>query len=163
VGSFIPDIEVPILMIFFNGVLPDHFILHSLIGALTIGTVISTMVTVMFYPFLTSLFFRIDIDKTKEICRLSPALVLSCMLGNIFHILLDVPMHPFNPVLWPFVDPYSIVGFLVIVFSVDGSFSLGFLIANILNNVITGLLMLAIMIKSRKNLWEQILIGRIYS
>ncbi len=162
-GSFIPDIEVPILMIFFNGVLPDHFILHSLIGALTIGTVISTMVTVMFYPFLTSLFFRIDIDKTKEICRLSPALVLSCMLGNIFHILLDVPMHPFNPVLWPFVDPYSIVGFLVIVFSVDGSFSLGFLIANILNNVITGLLMLAIMIKSRKNLWEQILIGRIYS
>lgn len=162
-GSFIPDIEVPILIVFFNGVLPDHFILHSLIGALTIGTVISTMVTVMFYPFLTSLFFRIDIDKTKEICRLSPALVLSCMLGNIFHILLDVPMHPFNPVLWPFVDPYSIVGFLVIVFSVDGSFSLGFLIANILNNVITGLLMLAIMIKSRKNLWEQILIGRIYS
>jgi len=163
VGSFIPDIEVPILIVFFNGVLPDHFILHSLIGALTIGTIISTMVTVMFYPFLTSLFFRIDIDKTKEICRLSPALVLSCMLGNIFHILLDVPMHPFNPVLWPFVDPYSIVGFLVIVFSVDGSFSLGFLIANILNNVITGLLMLAIMIKSRKNLWEQILIGRIYS
>ena len=162
-GSFIPDIEVPILIVFFNGVLPDHFILHSLIGALTIGTIISTMVTVMFYPFLTSLFFRIDIDKTKEICRLSPALVLSCMLGNIFHILLDVPMHPFNPVLWPFVDPYSIVGFLVIVFSVDGSFSLGFLIANILNNVITGLLMLAIMIKSRKNLWEQILIGRIYS
>ena len=162
-GSFIPDIEVPILIVFFNGVLPDHFILHSLIGALTIGTVISTMVTVMFYPFLTSLFFRIDIDKTKEICRLSPALLLSCMLGNIFHILLDVPMHPFNPVLWPFVDPYSIVGFLVIVFAIDGSFSLGFLIANILNNVITGLLMLAITIKSRRNLWEQILIGRIYS
>ena len=162
-GSFIPDIEVPILIVFFNGVLPDHFILHSLIGALTIGTVISTMVTVMFYPFLTSLFFRIDIDKTKEICRLSPALLLSCMLGNIFHILLDLPMHPFNPVLWPFVDPYSIVGFLVIVFAIDGSFSLGFLIANILNNVITGLLMLAITIKSRRNLWEQILIGRIYS
>ena len=162
-GSFIPDIEVPILIVFFNGVLPDHFILHSLIGALTIGTIISTMVTVMFYPFLTSLFFRIDIDKTKEICRLSPALLLSCMLGNIFHILLDLPMHPFNPVLWPFVDSYSIVGFLVIVFAIDGSFSLGFLIANILNNVITGLLMLAITIKSRKNLWEQILIGRIYS
>ncbi|KKK92066.1 hypothetical protein LCGC14_2706670, partial [marine sediment metagenome] len=41
VGSFIPDIEVPILFIFFSGVLPDHLVLHSLVGAITIGTIIS--------------------------------------------------------------------------------------------------------------------------
>ena len=152
VGSLIPDIEVPILFIFFNGVLPDHLIMHSLIGALTIGTIISTLVTVMLYPILTSLFFRLDKTKTKEVCRLTPALVLSCMLGNVFHILLDIPMHPFNFVLWPFVDPYSIVGILVLVFAVDGNISLGFLIARILNNVIMGSFMLAIIIKSRRNL-----------
>jgi len=161
VGSFVPDIEVPILIIFFNGVLPDHFIMHSLIGALTIGTIISTLVTVMLYPILTSLFFRLDKVKTKEVCRLTPALVLSCMLGNVFHILLDIPMHPFNLVLWPFVDPYSIIGILVLVFAVDGNISLGFLIARILNNVIMGLFMCAIVIKTRRNLWEQILIGKI--
>ncbi len=160
VGSFIPDIEVPILIIFFNGVLPDHFILHSLIGALTIGTIISTLVTVMLYPILTSWFFRLDKVKIKELCRLTPILVLSCMLGNVFHILLDIPMHPFNPVLWPFVDPYSIVGILVLVFAVDGNISLGFLIANILINAIMGLFTLAILIKSRRNLWEQTLIGK---
>jgi len=151
VGSFVPDIEVPILIVFFNGVLPDHFIMHSLIGALTIGTIISTLVTILLYPILTSLFFRLDKVKTKEVCSLTPALVLSCMLGNVFHILLDIPMHPFNHVLWPFVDPYSIVGILVLVFAVDGNISIGFLIANILNSVIMGLFMFAIIIKSRKN------------
>ena len=161
VGSFIPDIEVPILILFFNGVLPDHFILHSLIGALTIGTIISILVTVLIYPILTSLFFRIDKAKIKEVCKLTPALVLSCILGIIFHILLDIPMHPFNPVLWPFVDPYSIVGILVLVFAIDGNISMGFLIANILTNVIMGLFMLTIVIKSRRNLWEHILVGKI--
>jgi hypothetical protein len=163
VGSFVPDIEVPILIILFHGLLPDHFIMHSLIGALTIGTIISTLVTVMLYPILTPLFFHLDKVKTKEVCRLTPALVLSCMLGNVFHILIDIPMHPFNPVLWPFVDPNSIVGILVLVFAVDGNISLGFLIARILNNVIMGLFMLGIIIKSRGNLWEQILIGKISS
>jgi predicted Na+-dependent transporter len=163
VGSFIPDIEVPILIIFFNGIFPDHFILHSLIGAVTLGTIISTLVTVLIYPILTSLFFRLDKVKTKEVCKLTPTLILSCMLGNIFHILLDIPMHPFNPVLWPFIDPYSIVGILVLVFAVEGNIGLGFLIANILNNMIMGLFLLAIVIKSRKNLWEQTLIGKISS
>ena len=163
IGSFIPDIEVPILIFFFNGVLPDHFILHSLIGAFTIGTIISILVVVFFYPILTSLFFRLDKVKTKEECKLTPALTLSCMLGNVFHILLDIPMHPFNPVLWPFVDPYSIVGILVLVFAVEGNISLGFLIANILTNVIMGLFMSAIIIKSRRNLWEKILVGKINS
>jgi len=160
VGSFIPDIEVPILFIFFNGILPDHLIMHSLIGALTIGTIISTLVTVMLYPTLTSFFFRLDKVKVKEVCRLTPALILSCMLGNIFHILLDIPMHPFNPVLWPFIDPYSIVGFLVLIFAVDGNISLGFLIARVLNYMIMGSSLLVIIIKSRKNLWEQTLIGK---
>jgi len=163
VGSIIPDIEVPILILFFNGVFPDHFIMHSLIGALTIGTLISTLVTVLLYPILTSLFFRLDKVKIKDVCKLTPVLVISCMIGSIFHILLDIPMHPFNPVLWPFVDPYSIVGILVIVFAVDGNISTGFLIANILTNLIMGIFMVAIVIKSRRNLWEEILVGKISS
>ncbi|MFX1446646.1 MAG: DUF4184 family protein [Promethearchaeota archaeon] len=163
VGSFMPDIEVPILMVFFHGVFPDHFILHSMIGAITIGTFISTVVTVFLYPFLVSFFFRLEKEKIKQVCKLNPILVLSCMLGCIFHILLDVPMHPFNFVLWPFVDPYSIVGILVLAFAGDGNISMGFLKANLLTTAITGLFLLGIVIKSRKNLWEQILLGKIIS
>ena len=159
VGSLIPDIEVPVLFIFFRGVLPDHLILHSLVGALTIGTIISIFITVIFYPVLTSLIFRLDRTEVKKVCRLTPSLVLSCMPGNLFHILLDFPMHPFNPILWPFIDPYDIVGPLVLAFAIDGDIGLGFLYARILNYIIMGSLMITILIKSRKNLWEQILVG----
>ena len=161
VGSFVPDIEVPFLILFFSGIFPDHFIFHSLVGALTIGTIISTIATVFIYPVLVSLLFRLDKVKVREACKLTPALVLSCMLGNVFHILLDIPMHPFNPVLWPFVDPNKIVGVLVLVFTtIGGDIRLGFLIVNILTNLIMGIFMLTIVIKSRKNLWEQILVGK---
>jgi hypothetical protein len=160
VGSFIPDIEVPILFIFFDGIFPDHFILHSLIGALTIGTFISVLTTVFLYPLFVSLIFRINKVKVKEKCKLIPVLVLSCLLGNLFHIVIDIPMHPFNSVLWPFIDPYDIIGFLVLLFAVDGDISIGFLIARILNWVLWGSFSLAIIIKSRKNLWEPILVGR---
>jgi len=162
VGSFIPDIEVPILFIFFHGILPDHLILHSLIGATTIGTIISTFVTVSLYPILTSLLFGLDRVKVKDLCRLTPVLVLSCMLGNIFHILLDILTHPFNPILWPFVDPYDFVGILILAFGLEGKMSLGYLFVKILENVIMGLLMIAILVKSRRNLWEQILLGNLY-
>ena len=161
VGSFIPDIEVPILFLFFSEGIDNHFILHSLIGALTIGTLISTLATVLLYPIIASLLFRLDKVKVKEACKLTPVLVFSCMLGNVFHILLDLPMHPYSLILWPFVDPYSIVGVLVLVFAVDGDIKLGFLIANIFTNLIMGLFMVAVVIKSRRNLWEQILIGSI--
>ena len=167
VGSFIPDIEVPILFIFFSGVLPDHLVLHSLVGAITIGTIISVFVTIFLYPILTSLFFRLDRAKIKEVCRLSPSLVLSCMLGNVFHIFLDIPMHPFNPVLWPFVDPYSIVGILILIFTIEGDISVGFLHARILVNIlmitIMGMLLTIIIVKNKKNLWERVLVGKKYS
>jgi len=164
VGSFLPDIEVPFLLIFFSGLLPDHLILHSLIGAVTVGTIISIFVTVYLYPILTSWLFHLDKAKIKEVCRFSPSLAFSCMLGNLFHIFLDIPMHPFNPVLWPFVDPYSIVGILVIAFSVEGGIATGFLHARILVNIlmitIMGLLLTIIIVKNRKNLWERLLIGK---
>ena len=73
-------------------------------------------------------------------------------------------MHPFNPVLWPFVDPYSIVGILVLAFSVEGDISMGFLHARILVNImmitIMGTLLAIIVVKNRKNLWERLLIGK---
>ena len=160
VGTFIPDIEVPILFLFFNLGVDNHFILHSLVGAFTLGTLISTFATILLYPILASLVFRLDKTKVKEACKLSPVLVFSCMLGNVFHILLDLPMHPYSLVLWPFVDPYIIVGVLVLVFAIDGDLKLGFLIANILTNMIMALFMLTIVIKSRKDLWERIIIGK---
>jgi len=68
-------------------------------------------------------------------------------------------MYPYSFVLWPFVDPNSIIGFLVLLFAPEGDLALGFLSARILNYIVMALLMITIAIKCRKNLWEQILIG----
>ncbi|MHA2289551.1 MAG: hypothetical protein ACXABG_12265, partial [Promethearchaeota archaeon] len=138
----------------------NHFILHSLIGALTIGTLLSILATVLIYPLLASLIFRVDRSRVKEACRLTPFLVLSCVLGNVFHILLDFPMHPYSFILWPFVDPNSIVGFLVLAFAIEGDLSVGFLFARIINYIIMDSITLTIVVKCRKNLWEQTLIGK---
>lgn len=76
-------------------------------------------------------------------------------------------MHPFNPVLWPFVDPYSIVGILVQAFTIEGDINLGFLYAriqvNILMITIMGILLTIIIVKNRKNIWKRLLIGEPYS
>lgn len=154
---------MPFLIIFFHRILPDHLILHSLIGAVTIGTIISIFMTVYLYPILTSLLFGLDRIKIKEVCRLTPVLVLSCMLGNLFHILLDVFMHRFNSILWPFVDPNEIVGILTLAFAFEGNIGLGSIYASVLIHTIMGLLSIAIIVRSRRNLWELILVGKIYS
>jgi len=160
VGSFMPDIEVPILFLFFEVGIDNHFILHSLIGALTIGTSFSVLATILVYPLLASFIFRVDKTKAKEACKFTPFLVLSCMLGNVFHIFLDYPMHPYSFILWPIVDPNSIVGFLVIMLGPEGDLAMGFLFARILNYIVMGSLMIAILVKCRRNLWEQTLIGK---
>lgn len=164
VGSFIPDIEVPFLFFFFSGIFPDHLILHSLLGALTLGTVITVFTTVYIYPIIVSTLFRLDKKKIKEICRFSPTLLLSCILGIVFHLFLDIPMHPFNPTLWPFDNPYKFVGIIVMIFSVGGNLEVGFLYARILVNGIMVsvmvLLFIILYIKNKNHFWEVVLTGK---
>ena len=88
-------------------------------------------------------------------------------VGKCIPHLLDIPMHPFNPVLWPFVDPYNIVGILIQIFTIEGDTSSGFLYARILVNIlmitIMGMLLAIILVKNKKDLWEHLLIGNLYS
>ncbi len=157
VGSFIPDIEYLFYFIFFPGFIPDYFLLHSLIGGAILGTIISVISIIFIYPLLTSLFFGLDKTRVTEVCRLSPILVLSCILGSLFHIILDVFMHRFNSILWPFVDPYNIPGIFSFAFAFifEGNIGLGAIWASILLHTIFAVLMIVLFVKSRRNLWDQ--------
>jgi membrane-bound metal-dependent hydrolase YbcI (DUF457 family) len=145
VGSVMPDIEVPILWFFFTGVLPDHLILHSFIGALTIGTALAVLTTRFLYAPIISWFF--GVDRTK--------------LGLMGHLLLDYTMHWFNPLFWPWMDPFAFVGPLVILFSPFGGLEgTPFHLANYLVSGVMAFLWLLIIIKYRNdNLWEHIWLG----
>jgi membrane-bound metal-dependent hydrolase YbcI (DUF457 family) len=101
VGSMVPDLEVPFVYLLTGT--QDRLVLHSLIGALTLGTIISLAFTVLIYPRLMSAVFPIDREKVKEKCRLSLTVALSCLLGCLSHVLLDVLNHSYNPFLWPFL------------------------------------------------------------
>jgi hypothetical protein len=159
VGAVLPDIEVPILWLFFSS-LPDHLILHSLLGALTLGTLLAVLVTRFLYPPLISWIFGVERKELDEKCRLTPVLVISCMLGLLSHLALDIPMHTSNAVLWPWVDPSAVVGILALIFAVNGDLIIGFSRSNLLLSVIMLMGWLTILLYYRdKDLWTQVWLG----
>lgn len=154
VGSVILDIEVLLLWIFFSD-LPDHQFLHSLIGAVTIGTLLAVIVTRFLYAPIISTLFGVDRERLNKVSGLSKTLVVSCLIGVLSHLLLDYPMHWFNPILWPWVDPFDVVGPLVLFFAPFGSISgIAFRMANVLTNVIMFVWWVLILRKNwGKDLW----------
>lgn len=159
VGSFVPDIEVPLLLMFDNG-LPDHWILHSLIGALTLGLIISLALTRFVYPPMVGTLFGMERTKLNAACKTSKILVVSCLTGLLGHLLLDLPMHPYNPLFWPWVDPTTIPGALVLLFAEGGDLHGGFIAANQLVTLVMLALLLAIAIKERHGLRNGLLLGQ---
>ena len=161
IGAVIPDIEVPFLIIFFRGVLPDHFILHSLIGSLSIGLVLSLLVMRYIYPVIISAIFGVDKKRLVERCQITRYAVLAAILGILSHLLIDYPMHPYNQILWPFVDAHSLIGPLVLLFAVGGNIGYGFYIANILTSLVSIVIWIGILYHIRNDIWNKMWLGDI--
>jgi len=102
VSSMVPDLEIPVFLLMTGG-FRDRLVLHSLLGAATLGTFLSVLLTVFFYPPVVSFFFKLDRKRVEERCRFSSILVASCMFGGVLHVIVDSLTHEFNPVLYPFV------------------------------------------------------------
>jgi len=161
VGSVIPDIEVPIMLYFFPGVY-DHLLMHSLLGVFTVCTLLAVVVTRIFYPPIISLFFRLDYQELKEACRVTPMLFLSCMIGALFHVIVDIPMHPFNPVFWPWVNPGDIVGAVVLFFAEGGNIALGFTMAyTIFHAFFLVLGVIILVVNFGEGMWKRLWIGHV--
>lgn len=150
VGSMFPDLEIPTIILLFGTRIPDRALLHSLVGAASIGTILSVIFTVLMYPLLTSSLFKIDKHKIESKCRLSFALIFSCFIGNLSHVLLDIVNHPYNPIFWPFSQstPSPIC------------LALGDMQnASLIIHTILIVLFASLLIDQRKNLWEKLLVG----
>ena len=94
VGSMFPDLEIPILILLFG----TRLVLHSLLGAATVGTILSAALTVSIYPPLMSCLFGIEKERIKRRTKQSFTLLFSCLIGNISHVLLDFVNHTYNPI-----------------------------------------------------------------
>ena len=154
VGSVIPDIEVPLMWVFFAN-LPDHLFLHSLVGALTIGTLLGVIVTYFLYPLIVSFAFKIERNELSQVCRITPWMVVSCLLGVLSHLVLDFPMHWYNPILWPWVNPYDIVGPFVLLFMPTYDIWTAYLIASSITHASMIVIWSGIIMKlySKGNFW----------
>lgn len=152
VGSMVPDLEIPFIILLLGTEVPNRLVLHSLFGAVTVGTIFSIVVTVLVYPRLTSAVFPIDKLKVKEKCRFSLGLVFSCFLGGLSHVLLDVTNHAYNPVFWPFLALNETPSPIVPVLG-------GVETASLLIHVLMVVLFAGLFVNKRENFWEQVLIG----
>jgi membrane-bound metal-dependent hydrolase YbcI (DUF457 family) len=152
VGSMVPDLEIPFIVLFLGTEVPHRLVLHSLLGAVTFGATLSVAITVLVYPWLISAMFRINKHKIMEKCRFTLWLVFSCVLGCISHVLLDVVNHAYNPVFWPFLalneTPSPIVPLL------GGEFT-----ASLVVHALMVALFVGLFANKRRNFWEQLLVG----
>ncbi len=151
VGAVFPDVEVPIIILVYGTNVPNRLVLHSLLGAATLGTLLATAFTMLLYAPIITRIFRFDRLKVRERCRFSSGLVLSCLAWNISHVLLDIPNHPYNPIFWPF-PPYAVGSPLAPLVGGIGN-------ASIIMETLLVLLFIALFWRTRKGFWEKLLVG----
>ena len=152
VGTLLPDVEVPLLYYITDGAI-DRLLFHSIIGAVTVGTIVSVAIVIILYSPFVSFFFRINKKDVKKKCRFSATLVGLCMIGNLSHVLIDATHHEFNPLLYPIFKE----SFNVLRISGDPSFD-----ARIVTLVLTAIFLvfvIASLKKGVKGFWRQILVG----
>jgi membrane-bound metal-dependent hydrolase YbcI (DUF457 family) len=152
VGAMIPDLEIPVMFLLLGPQVPNRMVLHSLLGGITVGTIIGVAITVMVYPRLTSALLPISKLKVKEKCRFSLILVFSCLIGVISHVLLDVVNHPYNPIFWPFFSIYQTPSPIVPLLG-------GADIASLITHGVMVALFAGLFFNKRSNFWEHLLVG----
>ena len=126
-------------------------LLHSILGSVTIGTLLALIVTVWVYPVLVSRLFHFDKKKLESKCKLSFAVFFSVLVGNLSHVLLDVTNHPYNPLFWPFITTTATPSPIY--------FALGTPLGSLWIQVIMAAVLSLLIVVKRKNLFEELLVG----
>lgn len=151
VGCMIPDIENPFITLLSDTTTPNRLVLHSILGAVTIGTALAVILTVQVYPYIVNKLFHVEKQKVANKCKFSFALVISAMVGNLSHVLLDVLNHPYNPIFWPFQS--------AIVTQSPIYFALGDPFGSLYMQIIIGALCVVLIVVKRNNIYEELLVG----
>lgn len=112
VSTMAPDLEIPLVYLATCGQY-SRLYLHSLVGSVTLATVLSVALTVGAYAPVVSRVFRVDYATVKKRCRFSWGLVGACMIGSFSHVLIDAFHHEYNPLFFPFTsDSYDALVFM---------------------------------------------------
>ena len=157
VSSIFPDIDTLIYFLTNRSFDIGRELFHSFVGMGTLGTFISVLLTVLVYPKVVSIFFRVNKEEAEQKCKFSGTVVVSCLLGGFSHILIDSLCHDYNPLFYPFVRQ----SIDVLLFTSD--WRLSYAIVEIL---LLAMLLITLIVETRKakiktikEFWKHILIG----
>lgn len=153
VGAMTPDLEVPFIVLLTG---QDRMVLHSLIGGLTIGTLIATTLTVLLYPAIAGAVFPVNKQKVRQKCALSGAVVVSAFIGVLSHVLLDIANHAYNPLFWPLLGLYQTPSPIV---PLLGGVTMASLIMHGLMIALFAGIVAVIFLKHRNDFWNELLVG----
>lgn len=101
VSTMAPDLEIPFTYLATGGQY-SRLAMHSFLGAATLATVLSVVLTVFAYAPVVSRVFKINHGTLSARCRFSWSLVGVCLLGTFSHVLIDAFHHEYNPLFLPF-------------------------------------------------------------
>jgi hypothetical protein len=143
VGAVIPDIEPLVARMFgwstFCGwdftcsLAPDRLVLHSILEAVTIDTILTMLFVKMIGKFGVE---RWGIRGFTNV-KIDAAFFASAAIGSLSHVFVDWLHHPVNPIFWPFLIDGS--------YYVDGLLSvLTVLPASIIVSIIAGAMMMEV-------------------
>ena len=152
VGTMVPDLEVLIIYLLNNGTI-DRLVLHSLLGAATIGTTICVLLVLFIYSPVVSFIFRLDPQEVKEKCRFSCTLVVASFFGVLSHVLIDATHHIYNPLLYPFVSES------IDLFVITGSVPFDSAITTLVVSLILLVFIIDFAKKGIKDFWKRMLVG----
>lgn len=150
VGSIFPDAEIPVALALGSAV-PHRMVLHSLLGAATLGTILSFFAAAWVYPAMVGMAFPVDRARLNAVSAPSLALWISCLLGNLSHVLLDTANHAYSFVFWPFAAPGGIPS--PICAALGGAESASAIVHTLL------LALFVALFRRREGFWERLLVG----
>ncbi len=126
-GSFVPDLEcVVIFLAVQHGLLSPEapwvrakrLVLHSIIGSITLGALISLALVLVLYWLLRA---RLSGVRRPSLTNI----YVSSAIGALSHVLLDALHHPYNPLLFPLTTENVSLAPM-------GDLQLGFMLAHLL-------------------------------
>jgi membrane-bound metal-dependent hydrolase YbcI (DUF457 family) len=78
-------------------------------------------------------------------------LVVSVLVGNVSHVLLDMLNHPYNPIFWPFRSALETPSPIF--------FALGEQIGYVLVPIVMAVVLVVLIVVYRRNVFEELLVG----
>lgn len=98
-SSFIPDLEIPVLVALGFKYPYNRLVMHSILGAFTLDVAL-TLLMLPLYLSAAGLLLKVKPPGTSSLATVC----FSALIGSTSHVLLDAMHHRYNPLFYPFTS-----------------------------------------------------------